>query len=84
MKDIIEARIKYYSNACGDVFAPDIQDPRGPEFGPKLLDYPSDLPKELYRLYMDYWTDALSVLCYAVVLDCTPGLLLVAEYGEQD
>ena len=84
MKNVNDASIKYYCNACGDVFDPDVQDPRGPEFGAKSLDYPSDLPKELYRVYTDYWTDALSVFCYVVVLDCTPGLLVVSEYGKQD
>lgn len=84
MKNINNVTIKYYCNSCGEVFDPDIQDPRGPEFGAKLLDYPSDLPKELYRLYMDYWTEFQSVLCYLAVVDCKPGLLVVSEHDKQD
>lgn len=74
MREFTNEQIVFFCNACGELH-------RG---GKEMLDAVEDLPLPLQSVYESYWTDSLTLPCYIAYVDDRPGLLLCAEYNEEE
>lgn len=79
MKNIKDAEIKYYCNACGElhIYCADGSWLYVTSF--------TDIPFQLQEIYQRYWREGGSgMLNYIAEVDGQPGLLLIAEYRVDD
>jgi hypothetical protein len=81
MKLINYDDISFYCNACGEIFDPHVSANVNGVAMPKDLT-PDELPLPLRELYEKRWSDGSGSLCYLVMLNKRPGLLLDNEYDD--
>lgn len=65
-------RIRFYSNACGDLFD---------SANEKDLEV-HELPASLRDVFENYYTEGAGAYCYLVMMDDVPGLMFTCEYHE--
>lgn len=74
MREFKDEQIIFYCNCLGELH-------KGGKVDLKSVE---ELPLPLQSVYETLWTDRLSAPCYIAYVDGRPGLLIAAEYNEEE